>query len=322
MQTVDNRSLVLFLSGLAPAGSAICIAVSCSDQPRPKCVAGRGSWAAVYTHQSGDMAGACFIPGEVIGVQAYNYPNADRTNADLNKGSFAVKGGGIAAAIDSHPDTPDMDPAHKASSWGDWATPEPGGDDFCNVPTFKEQSQVRVPFVPAVPPMPLPDGGTTDPVDSIDGIDIKYTWSNVKVLVKASANGTQLAGDLTLSTETFTDDGDGGTVEAGCTAQYKVRGLYNPNGIVCEKQVPDPASDAGGMMTVKDFCQCLPYPDPDNNRAFGSGFSSDLFAPQPPATAACELSQANADGLEMAAKVACQDMGGVHLCVLKSDPPQ
>jgi hypothetical protein len=131
------------------------------------------------------------------------------------------------------------------------------------------------------------------------------------VLVRSSANGTQLAGDLTLTTDTITDPDAGA---AHCQAQYRVRALFNPNQIACEKVV----DDAG--TTAPDFCQCLPYADPDNGRATGSGLSPDLFAPQPGASGACEVSDTNAAALEAAAKVECHK--DLHLCVLKAEPPQ
>jgi hypothetical protein len=317
MQTVDNRSLVLFLSGLAAAGAAVCIAVSCSDQPRPKCASARGTFSATYKQNGGTAAGDCVVKGQIIGVQSYNPPNADRTNADLTKATIAIKGQGLQDAIDEHGGDPEMNAAHNPLSQGPFATSEPGGDNFCNVGQLNPAEQ-ELPFVPAVPPVPPPpdagpDAEGTPGVPAIPGRHIKYEWSNVKVIVKPTALGTMMVGDLTYTADT-TADPDAGP--AACSATYRVHAVY-PS-IDCHKL------DADGNPVdppAKNFCACLPYADPDNGRATGSGMSPDFFGPPGPlgsAPGACELSQANADALENAAKVACDP--DTFLCVLKAEP--
>jgi hypothetical protein len=319
---VDNRSLVLFLSGLAAAGTAVCIAVSCSDQPRNKCQSQRGQFNAVYEYKGGDTDGGCAIAGEILGVESYNAPNSDRTNADLSKGSMAIKGNSLVAANDSHPD-PDSNMDHKINSIGNFTAPEPDSNDFCNVPTMNDSQQV-VPFIPRVPPMPIldagPDGPDATPEEPpIDGLDIKYAWSNIKVKVTASFNGLAFAGDLTYQVNTTSEDPatDGGTISQPCTATYRVRALFNPNQIPCDKVI----DDAG--TTGPDFCQCLPYADPANGRATGSGFAPDLFGPQPgDPNQACEKGDTQAQALEAASKVTCATLGPAqHFCVLKAEVP-
>src|SRR6185295_15714493 len=126
MQIVDNRSLVLFLSGLAVAGASLCVAVSCSDQPKAKCTTGRGPFVGLYKLTGGATDGCLgkttppggmeqLVPGETFDVQAYNKPNSDRTNADLNKGLIAIQGTSISNAIGAHPD-PDTTAGHKPYS--------------------------------------------------------------------------------------------------------------------------------------------------------------------------------------------------------------
>jgi hypothetical protein len=320
MQTVDNRSLVLFLSGLAAAGAAVVIAVSCSDQPRNKCTAGRGQFNAVYLSPSGSMTGDCALPGETLGVEAYNPPNSDRTNADLKSGSIAIKAASLVAANDSHAGFEDMDPTHNINSIGNFTTSEPGADDYCNVPTLNP-SEVNVPFIPRVPPMPILDAGPDGPdatpeVPPVNGIDIKYAWSNVKVKVTPAFNGLALAADLTLTTQTISEETlEAGTGPAMCTATYRVVGLFNPNQIPCEKVVDE---DAG--TTGPDFCQCLPYADPENGRPTGSGFAADLFAGQPgDPNQACEKGDAQRNALEAQSKVTCHST--LHMCVLKAELP-
>ncbi len=130
---MNNRSLVLFLSGLSACAAAAFIAVSCSDQPRPKCTTGRGQFAATYKPVAVADAG-CSLTGEKIGVEAYNPALPDNSNADLNKGSIAIKGGKMAAAITAHGGVAET--THDPNSIGNFSTSEPGGDNFCDVPTL------------------------------------------------------------------------------------------------------------------------------------------------------------------------------------------
>jgi hypothetical protein len=291
---VNNRSLVLFLSGLSACAAAAFIAVSCSDQPRPKCTTGRGQFSAVYKAISVADAG-CALTGEAIGVEAYNPPLPDMSNADLNKGSIAIKGGEMAAAIAAHkagvPDT-----THDPNSIGNFSTSEPGGDDFCNVPSLTAGEQQLL-SIPAVPP-PADAGPDAEGTPEVPATNIKYEWSNVRVIVQPTALGTQMVGDLT-----YTKD--------GCQATYRVHALF-PS-IACEKTV----DDAG--TTGPNFCACLPYGDPANNRPAGSGLGENLFGPQPPPERACELSPDNEKALLDQAKVTCDP--DLHLCVLKGEPP-
>jgi hypothetical protein len=142
---VDKRSLVLYLSGLAAAGAVVGLAASCSDQPRIKCTAGHGPFAAVYTPMGGPDP--CGMPGELIGVEAYNYPLADNSNLDPNRGSLGMQPLVIADEIGHR--GPDSNAAHKPYALGDWGSAEPGGDNFCTVPNPNviEQDQFEVPVV-------------------------------------------------------------------------------------------------------------------------------------------------------------------------------
>src|SRR5690242_19812580 len=99
-RAVDNKTLLLFLSGSAAAGAALFIAVSCSDQPPTRCVSGRGPYSAKYLMTSGPDAGSCAIPGELVFLQFYNAPPGE-----LAPGSIAIEGTSIATAVgNSMPD--------------------------------------------------------------------------------------------------------------------------------------------------------------------------------------------------------------------------
>jgi hypothetical protein len=273
---VDNRSLVLFLSGLAAAGAAVCIAVSCSDQPKVKCTTQRGTYTAAYALQGG-ADGGCVIPGEVLGVETYNPANADRTNADLTKALMAVKGTTMSDAIDNHPD-PDPTATHLPYSLGPFTTPEPGGDNFCNVPTLNVAEQ----DLPGRPEMPEagPDGST---VPAIDPQTVKYEWSNVRLFVTASALGTQMVGDLTYTVDS-------------CTATYRVTALFPSIGCAFDSSsvfdggptIADPrmcgaTSDLTHTVDVPGFG---PAPNP---LATGSGINPDFATHCDPNLLLCVL---------------------------------
>ncbi len=153
-------------------------------------------------------------------------------------------------------------------------------------------------MVPAIPPDP-DAGPDAEGIPEVPATNIKYAWSNVRVVVTPTALGTQMVGDLT-----YTKD--------GCDATYRVTALFPSIG--CEKTIDE---DAG--TTAPNFCACLPYADPANNRPAGSGLGENLFGPQPPPDQACEKSDQAAAALEAQAKVMCHPE--LHLCVLKGEPP-
>ena len=255
---MDKRSLVLYLSGLAAAGAVVGLAASCSDQPRMKCTAGHGAFAAVYTPKGGTD---CDLHGEEIGIEAYNESLPDKSTLDPNNGSLGMEPVALAARIDQHP--PDMNGAHSAFSLGKWAGREPGGDEFCTVsnPTNIEQNLEYVP-----PGQLQPDGGPG--TEAVPALNIKYEWSNVRFYNTPAAPGTQLIADLILTRTEGSLDGGAGTP---CTAEYKVVGLW-PS-ISC---AASPLEDGGAPPDPLDYSKCSPEPDPSKNRPTGSGIGPDL----------------------------------------------
>jgi hypothetical protein len=196
---MDHRNLILFLSGLAAVGAAVTIAVSCSDQPKVKCTAGRGRFAASYTTAMALPDAGCNMLGEELGVEVYNQPNAGGTNIDPSKQSIWIRGQSISNAIGERGGVPDM--AHSQNSIGQFETAEPGDDTFCKVGNLTPAEQ------------DLPDAGDFPPTS------IKYEWSNLRFVVAPRTEGSQLVGDLT-----YTRD--------GCTANYHVTALYPA--VTCE----------------------------------------------------------------------------------------
>jgi hypothetical protein len=265
---VDKRSLVLYLSGLAAAGAVVGLAASCSDQPRIKCTAGHGAFAVIYTSVGG-AADCAPAPGELLGVEAYNYPLGDGTNLDPNRGSLGMEPLDLAHEFDIRPnDKRDQNPAHKKHSLGDWLTPEPGGDNFCvvNNPNPIEQD---LGYIAAGPD--LPDGGAGTP--AVKSISVKYEWTNVRFYNTPASPGTQLIADLTYTATKGLPDG--GTMPP-CTGQYKAVGLWPA--IPCEDE---------NHMIDETLC----FAEPAKGRASGSGISPDLLTRCDPDLRHCVLAK-------------------------------
>jgi hypothetical protein len=276
---VDKRSLVMYLSGLVAAGAVVGLAASCSDQPRIKCTAGHGAFAAVYS--GGDPN--CTPKGEEIGVEAYNYPLADNSNVDPRRGSLGMAALDLAAAVAARNPTPDpgqpveidTDTTHKPFSLGDWLSAEPGPDEFCTVKDPNPTEQ-RLPFVEAKPPtMPLPDGGGGTPAKL--AYYRKYEWSNVRFYNTPALPGTQLVADLTYTAADGTADGGVGTP---CTSTVRVVGLW-PS-VHCE-------SDDPMTMGPIDESKCSPEADNSKGRPTGSGINPDLKTKCDPDLKLCVL---------------------------------
>src|SRR5262249_44591958 len=137
---------------------------------------------------------------------------------------------------------------------------KPDANGICTVPTLS-QAEIMAPMMGTAP-----------------ATDIKYVWSNVRVLVTPSYDGVEMAADLT-----FTQD--------GCTAQYKSLGLFP--GASCA------APDSMGNVTGTDPTLCNAEPDPDAGHFIGSGINPDFQSNVEcdPVLMLCVLKQAP-DGLQ------------------------
>jgi len=265
---VDKRSLVFYLSGLAAAGAVVALAASCSDQPRIKCTAGHGAFAAVFTSST-----PCMPPGEPMGVEAYNYPLPDNTNLDPNRGSLGIAPLDLHHQIDIHPGSAaDSNTAHNKWSLGDWLTPEPAADNFCTVKEPYDTEQV-LGYIPEVPPGP--DGGGGE--EAVPTFSAKYHWTSVRFYNTPNFPGNQMVADLDLTFTQGLEDGGAGTP---CTGSVHVVGLWPMVG--CEAD--DPA-DPDGI----DETKCSPEPDNSKGRPTGSGISPDLKTRCDPVLKLCVL---------------------------------
>lgn len=222
------------------------VIVSCLDQPRTKCQTGRGAFAAKYTPVSNETA-PCVLKGESVGIQPYNPANADKTAPDVEHGLVAIRGAQTANALTTHP-AGDPVADNKPYALGNFLTAEPGGDDFCDVPTLNPsiQNLAEVPGVDAGE-----DGGGGKP--PIPAVSIKYEWKNLRFYVTAAQAGVQMIGDLT-----YTKD--------DCTVDYKVNAIYPST--PCSTKDPD-----SGVVSLAPE-KCLP-PDLEHGRT-GSAINVDV----------------------------------------------
>jgi hypothetical protein len=249
--------------GLLSAVGALAIAsaaslISCS-QPPIECTAAHGDFAVKYILVSGSDAACNTRPPDYVGFQTYN-PTTNRDNcqpvgddivcedtqADTSKVFIGLQNDEIGGLLQGA-NTPDGDATHKAYSFGAVTSNVPDGG-FCSVPTLSAGQQ-------DVGLLNDPDGeGGAAPGPDIQ-VSVTHTWSNLKLLVEASAPGTAFEADLAYSNN-------------GCTAQFKAIGLYPP--IDCG------VYDDTGALTGTDPSLCNPKPDLSKGRAFGSGINPDF----------------------------------------------
>lgn len=202
-----HRETFLRISSLIAVSAGL---VAC-DQPSPKCNIARGLFSAKYTLVPGSVTGTgdCGdILGEELWVHGYTQPKPGSSQPDPNHiqvGIISTTTQGIKSRAECN--GIESSSQETAYSIGSFVSAKPDNDDFCHVPTLTpsqvtvtEQESIQCdPCFPALPAEPAHD--------------VRYEWSNVRVYVTASANGTQFAADLKRSLD-------------GCSAQFKVTALY------------------------------------------------------------------------------------------------
>jgi hypothetical protein len=249
------KKLALTLATSLIGASTVVVATSC-EQPAVLCTCGRGDFAAQYTFVSGDAA-CGDLKSEILGMNAYAFEKdgpGSGTMTDWSKGAVAIGSERIGWLIDrgaaSTPPVSDPDPAHKLYTVGDF--PKEPTNDFCAVPQMRmPDAEINMPMIPAVPDDPM----TTDKDESqpqVEATHYVYKWSNLEYLVRPDAIGTQLRGDLEYT-------------KNGCTAKYKVKGVYPARN--CESRTTPGQPD-------KELCS--PVSQPDKNIFEGSGISPDF----------------------------------------------
>jgi hypothetical protein len=224
------------------------LALGC-DQPKPKCTAAHGSFAATFRLVSGEGACAELTTG-VLNVQSYNDSKSDGT-LDPDKPTLAIQSQEATDVVGSGRETdPDVEPF----AFGAFDRSEPDEDGICSVSSLSE-AVLRAPATEEVPEM-MVDECTLEPAQPAqEAIDIRYEWSNVRVVVTPSAIGTKLEADLEYTV------GD-------CTAVYRVAAVWpivecgSPVEGGEEQELPEPPPDDEDAGVVPENPDC-PVQEPE-----------------------------------------------------------
>ncbi|HEY2518085.1 MAG TPA: hypothetical protein VGI39_44750 [Polyangiaceae bacterium] len=182
---------------------------ACQEEPPVRCTIASGDLSARFYPLSGSGSGSgagdggCSLsPGDVFGVTAY-VPNPTDPGDGLSKLAIQSQTLGLLRQNGESVDPPvvDSDPSHFGYALGKFDTVVPNSDGVCTV------SQLA--------PAELALAAVSDPNAGIDqaATDLKYAWSNVRILVTAAQIGVQMTGDLVLTQD-------------GCSAAYHVAGLW------------------------------------------------------------------------------------------------
>jgi len=190
----------------------LCAVASGCQQPIPNCGSAHGYFAAEFTLEGGDPASPCgALPGDVLGLNTYYEDKGMRPN--LEAGSVAVRSTYLDTLVFRLTDygEPDFSRDPGVQSLGDFARPKPDGEDFCEVPELS-RTELSLPEAPAIEDDPeTPDADESVPAQPATTVAME--WSNVRILVTADAQGTQMTADLHFEQD-------------GCEADYSVVGVY------------------------------------------------------------------------------------------------
>jgi hypothetical protein len=228
----------------------VVVAASCG-QPKPRCFASIGSFAATYALREG--TGPCSeLPGDVLGVGAYN-PRDESDPAlrpDLDVATVAIGARRLGELADraASEGLADGAPDHHRDATGTFSSLEPDDDGLCAV---TDTAPARQTF-PELPAIPADAEEETDAEPAVPPTDVTYSWSDLEFYVRAGASGQQLRGTLAYE-------------ENGCTATYDVRAVF--------PAVDCTGEDADGNP-VPDDRWCDPEPS-----AFNGGVGSGLQFP-------------------------------------------
>lgn len=279
--------------GLLLGATALGVWGTGCEQPSIDCRAARGAFAAKYVLQTG--TGACSeLKGDVVGLQSYYPAASDGKSVDLTKSHLAVRATRLAqreTAVLGYSTTEypaesgifcgDGDSAivtNEPTSVGNFTSVDPDANAVCAVPTSSIGEFMSNEIAPVGDQMDM-----ANPCKGLPAINMKYEWRNVQVLVSPDAPGTRFQADMT-----YTED--------GCTATYKVCGLWPPAG--CEKVVlmnlPDDDPDEGLVPVAtgepeQKLCDDQPDPEVPYEIPYGSGINKDFGAVCDPDLLLCVL---------------------------------
>jgi hypothetical protein len=264
-QQTTRRSDSRWTRGGLALACALVLGAGCKA-PKILCTtahAGGGTPFAVrYTLVQG--SGECAdLKGGLVGVDSYVRGGPEQAPS-FSKPPVAIRAeevGDLVASYTAEPEPPMVPdggtppdtappvmvtvPATKMlSSFGEFIDERPGDDGFCKVG----------PMTPVTLDLPKVD-------EDRPAVKVAYEWSNVAFYVSPRLIGTQFTSDLKYT-------------KNGCTATYKVVGLYP--GVHCEKMAMCAGQDDPVPTGMPDPAACAPCADVAGGRATGSGISPDI----------------------------------------------
>jgi hypothetical protein len=244
---MNSKEMKRFTTTLLAYSAAVTAMASGCKQEPITCNTAHGSFAVRYTLTSGTGECAMLTSG-IVGVQPY-VNSGPNNQPRYNAVPVALKTEEIGALVAEYGQMVDQT---KLYSLGAFQAENPGSDNFCPVVNLTA-AEVNLAAVPARP----------DPEDpmmtlpALPPVTLRHEWSNVRFYVHPAFPGTQFTADLSYT-------------KNGCTATYKVQGLYPA--AACGKANPVD----GGPKMIPDPEMCSPCADPSKGRRFGSGISPDI----------------------------------------------
>jgi hypothetical protein len=210
----------------------VSFASSCASQPAVHCTVADGLYSTRFFPVDGD-GGCASTPGDVFGMTAY-VVNPNNPGDGLSTLAIQSQTVGTLRLNGEAADPPivDTSPDHAAYALGKFDSVLPGPDGVCRASQLAP-AELRLGAVV------VPDAG----IDQ-DATDVKYEWSNVRVLVTPAQIGVQMTGDLRLTID-------------GCAASYHVVGLYPSVACAALDDAGNALADDAGNP-VLDPTQCTP----------------------------------------------------------------
>ena len=217
------------------------------------CTTAHGTFSVRYTLVTG--SGDCAkLTGGIVGVESYDRGGPEQA-PNFKMQPVAIRTDEVGGLIDQYGA---MVPPKMAASTGAFMVDHPDTNGFCPVGAL---TPVML-DLPAKPAMTDPMTMETSP--ALPAMQVGYKWNNVSFYVSPRLIGTQFTADLEYS-------------KNGCTATYKVTGLYpSVGGEIVNTETGCDGKDHEIPTGMPDQATCSPCADPAAGRPTGSGISPDL----------------------------------------------
>jgi hypothetical protein len=216
-------------------------------EPKPQCKAQPADYMAKYETTHVATMDCPNLTGEVLHFQYYRPKPGDANglpSVAIEPASVAdAVGAGEAAMVGTMAEE-SAKSDHAYFSLGKYTTVEPNDDDICSAPKLNV-TNVHVDMIPGDPMMMTMD---------TPAVDITYTWSNLKMVVRPDSNGVYFTAELVRK-------------EGDCEINYKVTGVQGapadgsqPVAYCGDAQVP--VLDDKGQPVNDDMGKPETMPDP------------------------------------------------------------